>query len=104
MYTRALLFNIYSRLAALYSILETGRQPSFGGIGFAIADAQASNVVLTRATDILFLRNDISPVRCDHFRRYRYVANSAISTFASFRSRVSKPSVNQLYTGASSSR
>ena len=38
-----LLFKRYSRLAALYSILEIGRQPSLGGRGFAIADAQASS-------------------------------------------------------------
>jgi hypothetical protein len=33
-----------------------------------------------------------------------YAANSSSSALASFRSRVSKPSVNQPYTGASSSR
>jgi hypothetical protein len=43
MYTRTLLVKRYSRLAALYSILEIGRQPSFGGRGFAMADAEASN-------------------------------------------------------------
>jgi hypothetical protein len=39
MYTRALLFKRCSRLAALNSILDTGRQPSLGGKGFAMADA-----------------------------------------------------------------
>jgi hypothetical protein len=34
----------------------------------------------------------------------RYAANSSNSALASFRSRVSKPSVNQPYTGASRSR
>jgi hypothetical protein len=43
MYTRTLLVKRCSRLAALYSILETGRQPSLGGKGFAMADAQASS-------------------------------------------------------------
>src|SRR5262249_60660469 len=42
MYIRALLFKRYSRLAALYSILETGRQPSFGGRGFARAAEQVN--------------------------------------------------------------
>jgi hypothetical protein len=61
MCTRALLFNRKSRLAALYSTLETGRQPSFGGKGFAIADAHASNVVvMITLTDKPFWRNDMS--------------------------------------------
>src|SRR5262249_48015494 len=59
MYTRTLLVKRYSRLAALYSILEIGRQPSFGG--FAMADAEASNdPVMTTATGKLFWRNDMS--------------------------------------------
>jgi len=70
MYTRTLLFNRYSRFAALYSLLETGRQPSFGGKGFAIADAHASNdVVIIRVTDRPFWRNDTSLLRCGHRRR-----------------------------------
>jgi hypothetical protein len=61
MYTRALLFKRYSRLAALYSILEIGRQPSLGGRGFALADAQASSdAMMTTATGKLFWRNEMS--------------------------------------------
>ena len=93
MYSRALLFKRYSRLAALYSILEIGRQPSLGGRGFAMADAEASNdAVMTTATGKLFWRTDTSPsifATC-----YRYAANSSSNAFASFRSRVSNPSVN----------
>ena len=94
MYIRALLFKRYSRLAALYSILETGRQPSFGGSGFAKAAEQASNdPVMTNATRNLLWGNDMSP---RYRSRYGYTANSSSSAFASFRSRVSNPSVNQL--------
>jgi hypothetical protein len=39
------------RLAALYAILQIGRQPSFGGGGLATAKMQASNdPVMTNAT------------------------------------------------------
>jgi hypothetical protein len=63
MYTRALLFKRCSRLAALYSILETGRQPSLGGKGLAMADAQASSdAAMTTATVALPWRNDMSLV------------------------------------------
>jgi hypothetical protein len=62
MYIRALLFKRYSRLAALYSILETGRQPSSGGIGFArVAEHASNDPVMTNATRKLFWRNDMSP-------------------------------------------
>src|SRR5262249_18868496 len=62
MYIRALLFKRYSRLAALYSILETGRQPSFGGSGFAKVAEQASNdPVMTNATRNLLWGNDMRP-------------------------------------------
>ena len=68
MYRRALPFNRYSRLAALYSILETGRQPSLGGKGFAIADAHASNdAVMTSSNGQTVLK------KCHetpHLRRY----------------------------------
>jgi hypothetical protein len=61
MYTRALLFKRCSRLAALYSTLETGRQPSLGGKGLAIASAQASSdAAMTTATVTLPWRNDMS--------------------------------------------
>ena len=60
MYSRDLLFKRYSRLAALYSILEIGRQPSLGGRGFALADAQASSdAMMTTATGKLFWRNEM---------------------------------------------
>ena len=61
MYTRTLLLRRCSRLAALYSVLEIGRQPSFGGTAFAMAGVQASSdVVMTTATGKLFWRNDMS--------------------------------------------
>src|SRR5215831_17886919 len=67
MYIRALLFKRYSRLAALYSILETGRQPSFGGSGFArVAEHASNDPVMTNATRKLFWRNDMSP--SSHYR------------------------------------
>jgi hypothetical protein len=51
MYTRTLLLRRYSRLAALYAILQIGRQPSFGGGGLTAAKMQASNdPVMTNAT------------------------------------------------------
>jgi hypothetical protein len=63
MYIRALLFKRYSRLAALYSILETGRQLSFGGSGFAkVAEHASNDPVMTNATRKLLWRNDMSPV------------------------------------------
>src|SRR5262249_16061924 len=40
----------------------------------------------------------------DAIGHFLYVTNSSSNAFASFRSRVSKPSVNHPYTGASSSR
>jgi hypothetical protein len=42
------------------------------------------------------------PSKCG--RRFRHTTSDLSSAFASFRSRVSNPSVNQSYTGASSSR
>jgi hypothetical protein len=67
MYTRTLLLKRYSRLAALYSILETERQPSLGGRGLAMADAQASSdAAMTTATVTMLWRN----VMCFSFPRY----------------------------------
>ena len=90
MYTRTLLLRRYSRLAALYAILQIGRQPSFGGGGLATAKMQASNdPVITNATSKQLWT----------FVALYYAANSSSSAFASFRSRVSKPSVNHPYAG-----
>src|SRR5215469_12573209 len=61
MYERARLFNRYSRLAALYSILETGRQPFFGGKDFAIAAHARNDVVMVRVTNKPFWKNNTSP-------------------------------------------
>jgi hypothetical protein len=86
----------------------SARHPSQGGCcapndtqedthkGSVVAQSNPAALVLwNRLTARTNSRDDMSG--------WSYTANSSSNAFASFRSRVSKPSVNQLYTGASSS-
>ena len=97
-YAPTLVWSKKSLSALSYSVLDAARHPSQGG-SCVLGDAQdeSANKVTVVAqsqgvnTASLVLWNRLMARTTDG----SYAANSSNSAFASFRSRVSKPSVNQ---------
>jgi hypothetical protein len=100
-YAPTLVCSKKSLWALSYSVLDAARQPSQGGccaLGEAQENANKGTVVAQSQDDnpvTLVLRNIlIARTKRPDVRMGTYAANSSSSAFASFRSCVSKPSVN----------